>query len=332
MPRRADTAARCAHRLHSGTRGRHGPDSAARPPRIECMRSLFPALRPKQWVKNLLVFAVPLAAGRLFEPQVLLQSLLGFVVFCAASSTVYLVNDLMDRESDRIHPSKRYRPIASGRVSPRTATSTAVVLGLGAVVTPFLTGAAGLGAVVITYLALQALYVTWAKHRKVVDMLSVATGFCLRGIAGAAATGIPVSAWFMLVIMAGSLFMVAGKRYSELLAAQHAPTAYTRSTLAQYSVTFLQFVWAMSGTMLVLGYSLWAFQIAGFNQVFTVSSVVPFLAIVLYYASDIDKGRAEGPEMVLFRNRSVQIAAVVWFGLFAAAVLVPAEGMTLFGA
>ncbi|EYT56272.1 phosphoribose diphosphate:decaprenyl-phosphate phosphoribosyltransferase [Leucobacter sp. UCD-THU] len=294
------------------------------------MRSLIQALRPRQWVKNLLVFAVPLAAARIFEPQVLLDTLIAFAVFCAASSSVYLVNDLLDRESDRLHPTKRFRAIASGRLSPGAAWTTAALLACASIAVPFAIHRPGFASIIIAYLALQLLYVFWAKHHEIVDVLSIAAGFCLRGVAGAAATGIAVTEWFMLVIAAGSLFVVAGKRFSELLSAKRNPDAHTRSTLLLYSESFLRFVWTLAGSALVLGYALWAFQIKSMNPTFTVLSAVPFLAIVLYYAADIDAGRAEGPEEVVFRDRRVQVAGLLWLVLFVLATAVPADPAGVF--
>jgi decaprenyl-phosphate phosphoribosyltransferase len=126
---------------------------------------LLTAMRPRQWVKNLLVVAVPLAAGQLLNPPILARTALAFVAMCAAASAVYLTNDILDREADRNHPKKRSRPIAAGNVSVPRATATAIVLALAAVLVPIAVGSSGLSLLILSYLTLQAVYVAWAKHQ-----------------------------------------------------------------------------------------------------------------------------------------------------------------------
>ena len=216
------------------------------------------AMRPRQWVKNLLVLAAPLAAGKLFEPAMLKGAALAFVAFCLVSAAVYLVNDVRDVEEDRLHPTKRFRPIAAGELKPATALALAVVLGVlrpGARVSCV---ALPLGITMLVYVALQLLYSAFLKHLPVVDLAMVASGFLLRAIAGGVATGIPLSQWFLLVAAFGSFFMVSGKRYSEMKAL--GGEAGTRRSLTRYSESYLRFAWMLAAVMVLISYSLWAFE------------------------------------------------------------------------
>lgn len=290
---------------------------------MSTLRALFSALRPKQWIKNVLVFAAPFAAGVLLQPDVLLRTLLACALFCAVSSSIYLMNDLKDRESDRLHPTKRHRAIASGALSPAVGATMAGVLGVASLVVPALLGLWLLCWVITIYLVLQLLYVLWAKRVVVVDILIVASGFGLRGVAGAAASELEVSQWFVLVLGSASLFIVAGKRYAEKRKALVSPEKHNRPTLRRYTVDFLRFVWTLAATLAVLSYSLWAFQITEVNSTFALISVVPFLAGLMLYALDIERGESEAPEDVLLRDRGLLIAGVLWVVVFAVAVVLP---------
>ncbi len=196
-------------------------------------KALISALRPRQWIKNLLVVAVPLASGQLLERSTVLSTLLAFVAFCAASSAVYLTNDVLDKESDRRHPVKRNRAIAAGLLPAPAAVGGAVLLALVALGLPVLVGSPQLSLLLVGYLCLQAIYVLWAKHQPVLDLASVAAGFVLRAVAGGVASGIPISTWFLTVTAASAMFVVAGKRYSELVT--HGHDSGTRHGLKEYS-------------------------------------------------------------------------------------------------
>ena len=156
------------------------------------------ALRPSQWVKNILVAAAPLAAGVLHEADVLVDVAIAFVCFCLASSAGYLVNDVLDVEEDRRHPSKAGRAIASGRLSMRAAVTSAVLLATCSLALSALTGTWRLGAVLVTYLALTVSYSVWLKHQPVIDLAVVSSGFLLRAVAGGAAADLPLSRWFLV--------------------------------------------------------------------------------------------------------------------------------------
>ncbi len=278
------------------------------------------AMRPRQWIKNVLVFTAPLAAGRLFERSVLLDACLAVVAFCLVSATVYLINDVRDVEEDRLHPRKRLRPIAAGELQPSTALVLAAVTGLAGFALGFWV-ALPLGITLSVYLAIQICYSVYLKHLPVVDLAIVASGFLLRAIAGGVAAGIPLSQWFLLVASFGSLFMVAGKRYSEIkgLGAE----AGTRRSLERYSESYLRFTWMLAAVMVLISYSLWAFENPSpplFGVPWTAVSIAPFTLGLLQYALEVDAGQAGEPEDVVLHDQVLQGIGLAWLVVISVAV------------
>jgi decaprenyl-phosphate phosphoribosyltransferase len=296
------------------------------PPRkpVGVLRGVLRTMRPKQWVKNVLVLAAPFVAGSLFTSGIALHLAIAFVAFSLAASGVYLVNDANDIEADRAHPTKRDRPIAAGIVPAKLALVVAVVLLAGSLALSFL-ASTQLAIVLAVYIAVQLSYCFWLKHQPVLDICIVASGFLLRAIAGGAATGIPLSQWFLLTAGFGSLFMVAGKRYAEMMLAERTG-AKIRKSLEAYSGSYLRFVWALSATVLTVSYCLWAFEIreAHHNSVWSVISIVPFVVAVLRYSVDVDSGNGGAPDEIALADRVLQVLAIVWVGTLTLAVYIPA--------
>ena len=287
------------------------------PPRTPGLRGSRPwgvvrALRPRQWVKNLLVLAAPLAAGAVFEADVAGPTAVAFVLFCLASSAVYLVNDAIDVEEDRRHPRKRFRPIAAGLVPRSLAVALAAVLFTVTLVTAALLTRPELAWVLASYVVVQLAYCLVLKNEPVIDLAVVASGFLLRGIAGGVAAGLPLSQWFLLVAAFGSLFMVAGKRYSELVVV--GDEAATRKTLQEYSDSYLRFVWSLSAAVTVTAYCLWAFDMTpGQDGVpWATISIAPFVLGILRYAVDVDRGAAGAPEEIVLGDRVLLLLGLVW--------------------
>jgi decaprenyl-phosphate phosphoribosyltransferase len=271
-------------------------------------------MRVRQWVKNLLVVAAPLAAGQLHEPDVLVPTMLAFVGFCLLSSSVYLVNDCADVEADRVHPVKRSRPVAAGELSVPAALVAAGLLAAAAVAMGAL-ASLDLVLVMLGYLALQLLYAVWLKHEPVLDVAVVTSGFLLRTVAGGLAAELPISQWFLLVAGFGSLFVVAGKRYSELHTLGSG--AGTRRSLVRYTPTYLRFVWSIAAAATVMSYSLWAFENgAGADVPWHMLSIAPFVVAMLRYAVDIDAGTASEPEEIVWRDRMLQAIGALWLVVF----------------
>ncbi|GEL16470.1 decaprenyl-phosphate phosphoribosyltransferase [Pseudonocardia asaccharolytica] len=277
-------------------------------------------MRPRQWVKNVLVLAAPFTAGDLFSGDIAVNLVIAFAAFSLAASGVYLVNDANDVEADRAHPTKRNRPIAAGIVPARLAIVVAVVLFLGALALSLLASIPLLITVAV-YIAVQLAYCFWLKHQPVLDICIVASGFLLRAIAGGAAAAIPLSQWFLLVAGFGSLFMVAGKRYAEMMLVERTG-AKIRKSLEGYSASYLRFVWALSATVLITTYSLWAFEIreVHHSSVWSVVSIVPFVIAVLRYSVDVDGGNGGQPEEIALADRVLQVLAAVWIGTLVLAI------------
>jgi decaprenyl-phosphate phosphoribosyltransferase len=272
--------------------------------------SLVRAMRPRQWMKNSLVATAPLAAGRLDEPDILVTTLAAVICFCAASSAVYLFNDVVDRAADRLHPRKQHRPIAAGLVSPALALWTSALLSVGSLVAAFVIHVE-FGALIVAYLALQAAYALGLKHQPVLDIAVIASGFLMRAVGGGLATGISLSQWFLMVAGFGSLFMVAGKRYSELLAL--GGDSVTRRSLAGYTETYLRFIWSSAAGVTITGYCLWAFSLPRDGDIaWEAISIIPFVLGLLRYAIDVDAGEAGEPEDIVLRDRVLQLIGLAW--------------------
>jgi decaprenyl-phosphate phosphoribosyltransferase len=283
---------------------------------------IIKAIRPRQWVKNLLVLLAPLAAlGRDVHydyADVAFKVSIAFVVFCLAASSIYLINDARDVEADRAHPTKRFRPIAAGVVPASLAYVLAAVLGVASlVISWFVTP--NLALVIAVYIAIQLAYCFGLKHQAVLDICIVSSAYLIRAIAGGAAANIPLSQWFLLVMAFGSLFMVAGKRYAELQLAERTG-AKIRKSLESYTSTYLRFVWTLSATAVVLCYGLFAFERDGNTGSWWAVSIVPFTIAILRYAVDVDGGLAGEPEEIALGDRVLQLLGLVLIGTVVAAI------------
>jgi decaprenyl-phosphate phosphoribosyltransferase len=283
---------------------------------------LLRALRPKQWIKNVLVAAAPGAAGVLTHGDVPGKVALAFVAFCMVSSATYLINDVGDVEEDRRHPTKRQRPVASGLVSSRTALAAAAFLMIGG----FAIAAVvrwGFLALLAGYLAVTVAYTFWLKYMAVFDIAVVASGFIFRSVAGGIAVDVSISRWFLIVTSFGSLFMVAGKRYSEHVT-MGAEREVTRATLARYSREYLRYVYTMASGVTLAGYCLWAFEqskLEGAVPWFELS-IIPFAVGVLRYALLLEEGYGGAPEDIVLGDRPIQVLGAIWLILFGAGVSV----------
>ncbi len=273
---------------------------------------MLKACRPKQWAKNVLVFVAPAAAGVLTTWYYLRLTLLGFVAFCLVSSATYLLNDVLDVESDRRHPTKRNRPIASGAVPVPLAVVMAVVLfvgGVGLALTINIT----LAGVVAGYAVLTTAYSMWLKQIPVMDLVILSSGFILRLLGGAYAAGVEVSEWFLLVSLFGSLFIAAAKRFAEKKELGEEAAAL-RPTLGAYSVEYLGLVRAAAAAAVMMSFCQWAVE-SGKTDRFATPwvqlSIIPFVIAILRYALLVDQGKGSAPEEVLSEDRTMQLMGVL---------------------
>jgi decaprenyl-phosphate phosphoribosyltransferase len=301
-------------------------DKAASPAasgRQSVAAGLVRTARIRQWPKNVLVFAAPGAAGVLTHGHALLRTLAAVGLFCVISSGTYFLNDALDVDADRLHPTKRFRPVASGAVSVRLAWATgtvlmALALGLGTALTW------RLGVVLAIYLAIQFAYSFYFKHQPIYDLAAVSAGFVLRALAGAVAVPVPVSQWFLIVATFGSLLMVTGKRVAEHAELGDERGAH-RATLDQYSSTFLRTVLAIAAACAILGYCLWAFsfQTAALHhhdQIWFQLSIVPVMIALLRFTFLVEAGHGAKPEELVLADRPLQLMGIVWALLFAIGV------------
>jgi decaprenyl-phosphate phosphoribosyltransferase len=289
---------------------------------VPALRNVLRALRPKQWAKNVLVVAAPGAAGVLSEGHVVGKVVLAFVAFCLISSATYLLNDVRDLESDRLHPTKRLRPIAAGELGVPQALGLGVLL----LVAGFAVAAVvrlEFLIVAVVYIAITASYTFWLKQIAVVDIVAIASGFILRAVAGGVAADVPLSRWFLIVASFGSLFVVSGKRHGEHIDLGD-EGAEVRPTLGAYSRNYLQYVWTMTSGVTVAAYCLWAFEMAPKNETvpFYELSIVPFVTFILRYAMLLEQGHGGAPEDVVLGDRTLLVLTAVWAALFGAGVYV----------
>ena len=281
---------------------------------------LFLSTRPRQWLKSVLVPAAPAAAGVLGNATVLWQTAVAVVTFTACAAGGYLVNDAADVEQDRRHPKKRFRPIAAGIVPVRLARVVGITLIVLATVLGGVFTHWQLSVVLIAYVAVTLSYSTWFKHVAVVELMMVAAGFLLRPIAGAAATHVQLSQWFLIVASFGSLYMVIGKRYAEVVglgddAADH------RKILGEYPAAYLRQSREICAAVTLMAYCLWAFErtadagpaVGPWSQL----SIIPITFGLFRYGLLLERGQGGAPEDVVLQDRPLLIAGAAWLLLFA---------------
>jgi decaprenyl-phosphate phosphoribosyltransferase len=281
-------------------------------------RGLIRACRPKQWAKNGLVFVAPGAAGVLTHWIPLLHAIAAFVLFSMASAGTYLINDILDVESDRRHPTKRNRPIASGVVPIPIAWVTAVCL-IGVAVAFSLMRDWQFGLVVGLYVVLTTIYSTWMKHQPILDLVGLSAGFILRLLGGAYATKVAISDWFLIISCFGALFIATCKRQAERLELG-ADAGSIRPTLAVYSDQYLNYLKSVSTAAVLISYCMFAVDRAHTYAIHDAHaaamwieiSILPFIVAILRYALLVDQGKGSAPEEVIMTDRVLQIVGLVW--------------------
>lgn len=269
------------------------------------VNALVRALRPHQWIKNLVVWAAPLFALQ-FDVRTLLAAAGAFAAFSLTSSGFYLLNDVFDVEEDRKHPVKRHRPIAAGLIPIPVAVAVAVLL-LGVTLVGSFLIAVPLGAVLLSYAVLQVGYNLVLKHKTIVDILAIATGFVLRALSGGAATGILLSNWFLLCVGLLALFLAIQKRKAELVGCEDTST---RPVLQHYSKSWLDRMEAIVAPAAVVAYALWTVDGAG--DPYMLASL-PFVIYAIFkYQYLTEHGQGEAPEVTLVHSPHILGAIVMW--------------------
>ncbi len=282
------------------------------------LKAVVQATRPRQWPKNLLVFAAPLAGDTVGRHDGFWYALIAAVAFVAASSAVYLVNDAVDAERDRGHPYKKSRPIASGRLRERHAIALAVLLVLGAIGAGLAIGEPWLAAAVGVYLVISFLYSAWLKHVPVIELICVASGFVLRVLGGAAATHVPPSGWFLLVCSLGALMVAIAKRYTELTvlagdAAKHRPA------MRGYSAWMLRLAQRAVSVTMIVSYVLWAAtEPTAKRQIWHLISSIALACALIRFDRLTARATSKPVEDLISRDPVMVVSELAWLALFAA--------------
>lgn len=262
----------------------------------------------------MLVLAAPLAAGVITHPAVIGEVVLAFVSFCLVSSATYLVNDVRDREEDRQHPSKRLRPVAAGEISPRTALIAAAVFAVGGIAVAVATRPL-LGLVALGYLALTTSYSLLWRHLAVADVAAIAAGFVLRAVAGGVATDVTLSRRFLIVVTAGAVFLVAGKRFAELRNTTGGPRQDSRATLHAYSMRTMRWVVGISSIVTVAAYVAFAFMRDPDAPWFYLA-IAPLTGWLWRYSLLLGSGVGQAPEELVLHDRILLACGLAWLALF----------------
>ena len=277
------------------------------------LTALFKTMRPRQWTKNVFIFAALVFDKQLFVVDSFLRTLAGFALFCLISSCVYIFNDLADVEADRQHPEKKNRPIASGKLPVSTAWIAGIIFVLTALGLSYLL-APSFCLVVATYFVLNLAYSLSLKHIAILDVLIIAAGFVLR--VGAGVTLINVerfSPWLYIVMFLLSLFLGFGKRRAELALLAHGAGSH-RKVLDGYTLPLLdQYIMIVSGTTIV-AYSLYTFSAPNVPENHSMMLTIPFMVYAIFrYLYLIEVKHAGGtPEEVLLSDRPFQISMLLW--------------------
>jgi decaprenyl-phosphate phosphoribosyltransferase len=279
-------------------------------------RALARTTRPHQWVKNLVVMALPLVAGALTTVTAWLHLLLAFVAMCAASAGTYLVNDLADIDADRLHPTKRLRPIAAGALSPRTAGVAASIAFGSALV---LSSVAGpwVALWVLVYVGLTVAYTRWLKHVALIDVVALALGFVVRVLAGAAAVGATAPLALLVAVFAGAMFVSLGKRAGERRRLGERAAEHRRS-LGWYRPDRTGPLMTWTRRLAVLAFAIWIEPVIG--TVAAVAAMVATMVILTRFEELVDEGRVDDPARVIVEDPVTAgalavLAAVLAIGL-----------------
>ena len=277
------------------------------------LTALLKTMRPRQWTKNIFIFAALVFDKQLLNAESFLRTIAGFALFCLISSSVYIFNDLADIEADKLHPEKKNRPIPSGKLPIGAAWGAGITLVIVALALAYFL-APGFEAVLIIYFIINMAYSKWLKHIPIIDVLIIAAGFVLRVHAGVTLIQVErFSPWLYVVMTLLSLFLGFGKRRAELALLAHGAGSH-RKVLDGYTLPLLdQYIMIVSGTTIV-AYSLYTFSAPNVPENHSMMLTIPFVVYTIFrYLYLIEIKHAGGaPEEVLLSDRPFQIAMILW--------------------
>ena len=269
-------------------------------------------VRPKQWTKNGFVLAGVVFAGKVDSTTQVAHALLAFAIFCALSGAVYAANDVLDVEEDRKHPLKRFRPVASGAVSPGSALVFAAVLAIAALAVGFLVLPVGVGIAGVAYLVLQVFYTIILKHTAILDVMSISAGFVIRALAGVAAVGVAISPWLIVCTGLLTLFLGFSKRRHELAVLGDIASTH-RKNLREYSVELLDEMMNIMVSATIIAYTMYTFFA---HQDRWMMASIPFVVYgVFRYMLLVHRDGGGNPDTLLLRDRPLQITLLLWIAV-----------------
>lgn len=271
-------------------------------------------MRPRQWTKNAFVLAALVFDRQLFHIQSLERTLITFLIFCLVSSSVYLFNDVFDIDADRLHPIKKNRPIASGKVPVSVAVITSVILILGSLVGSYFLSI-GLLAIVAVYFLLNLAYSKWLKHMPIIDVLVIAACFVLRVAAGVSVIQVErFSPWLYVVTTLFALYIGLGKRRAELMILVPENGQSHRKVLSGYSLEFVDQLITIVSSTTIIAYSLYTFSAPNLPSNHAMMLTIPFVLYGIFrYLSIMQINKMGGePEELLLKDRPLQITIVLW--------------------
>jgi 4-hydroxybenzoate polyprenyltransferase len=277
------------------------------------LRGLLKTMRPRQWVKSVIVFAALVFDGKLLDLNLFLLTTVVFLAFCLISSSVYIMNDLVDIEKDRQHPRKQTRPLPSGRLDPRFAAVAAVILGMVSLSAAFLVNP-WVGAVLLAYLAQNVAYSFWLKNIVIIDVMVLSLGFLLRVVAGVIVVQVTnFSPWLYICVTLLALFLGFGKRRQEIVLLED-DAGNHRASLAEYNLPMLDQIMAMITTSTLIAYTFYSFDaatsLAHNKMLLTVPFVFYFLARYLYLVHVRHLGGA--PDELLLEDKPLLVNSALW--------------------
>lgn len=267
-------------------------------------------MRPKQWIKNGFVAAPLVFADDLFDGAQFLRALVAVVAFCLASSATYLLNDVLDREADRLHPRKRMRPIAAGELSVRVALTTSGILGIAAVALSLVLGWRFL-IVVVAYLAITLTYTLWMKHEVILDVMGIAAGFVVRVVAGAVAIDVRPSPWILICTGLLAMLLGFGKRRHEVLTLDTGDRVTHRRVLADYSERFLDVMLVSMATLTLAAYAVYT-ATGGTTSWMAVTLPVVAYGVLRYLWLLLQHNEGGSPTEIAWNDRPIQASVLVW--------------------
>ena len=280
---------------------------------MSTLRAILKTMRPKQWTKNVVVYAALIFDGKFLEPTLFLRTTAIFVLFCLVSSSVYLLNDLVDIEKDRAHPLKRNRPLASGALKPTYAIIALVVLLTVSIPTAFMLDVTA--ALILTgYFLLNVAYSFWLKNMVILDVFTIAAGFVLRVAAGAAVVHVErFSPWLYVCITLVALIIALGKRRAEL-AALETDASNHRAILDEYNINFLDHLISLTTGATIVTYSLYTFSAHNLPENHLMMLTIPIVIYFLFRNLYLNHVRQLGgaPDELIFKDKPLFLSGVFW--------------------